>query len=67
MLAVFSQDEEDDVSEDENVFQKLDVLRSVAQKAIESAASDKPNTGRPAREARDLLKQSGYEEVAGLF
>ncbi|CAK5273992.1 unnamed protein product [Mycena citricolor] len=41
---------------EENVFQTLGLLKSVAQKVQESAASDRIFVARPAREARDLLK-----------
>ncbi|KAF9266994.1 ARM repeat-containing protein [Marasmius fiardii PR-910] len=40
----------------ENVFEKLGLMSSVAKKVQESAASDRPDIGRPAREARDLLR-----------
>lgn len=50
-----------------NLFQKLSLLRSVAQKVQESVASDKPIIGRPAREARDLLKEMDDESLQGLF
>jgi hypothetical protein len=36
-------------------------------KALESAASDKPFIARPAREARDQIKELGDEELLGLF
>ena len=55
ILAVVSPDEEDETDEP-NVFQKLGVLRKVAQKAQESAANEKPSIARPARGARDALK-----------
>lgn len=50
-----------------NLFQKLDLLRSVAQKALESAANEKPNISRPAREARDTLKEMNDPNLKGLF
>lgn len=50
-----------------NLFQQLEVLRTVAQKAIESAASDKPIISKPAREARDALKEIDDATLRGLF
>lgn len=50
-----------------NLFQKLEMLRSVAQKALESAANEKPNISRPAREARDTLKEMNDPSLKGLF
>jgi len=51
----------------ENLLQDLSLLRSVAQKVKESAASDKPIISRPAREARDILKEMDDEDLHGLF
>ena len=56
ILAVLSQDEDDHSAEGPNVFQQLGVLRTVAQKAQESAGNERPSIARPAREARDALK-----------
>ncbi|TBU31959.1 ARM repeat-containing protein [Dichomitus squalens] len=67
ILAVVAPDEEDDLVEGPNVFQRLGVLRKVAQKAQESAANEKPSIARPAREARDALKASGDDALQGLF
>ncbi|CDO72622.1 hypothetical protein BN946_scf184985.g41 [Trametes cinnabarina] len=68
ILAVLSPDEEDEgIAEGPNVFQQLAVLRGVTQKALESAANEKPSIARPAREARDLLKASGDDALQGLF
>ncbi len=64
--AVSSYDDEDEDS-GPNVFQRLGLMRKVAQKALESAASDKPFIARPAREARDLIRELDDEELAGLF
>lgn len=63
--AVVSADEE--TGESSNLFQKLKLLRKVAQKALESAASDKPFIARPAREARDMIKELDDDSLAGLF
>ncbi|KAI0366693.1 ARM repeat-containing protein [Pilatotrama ljubarskyi] len=65
--AVVSSDDDDDSQEGPNVFQQLGVTRAVAQKALESAANEKPSIARPAREARDLLKASGDDALQGLF
>ncbi|KAJ7281606.1 armadillo-type protein [Mycena rebaudengoi] len=56
IVALLTPDEENDTSLP-NLFQKLGVLRSVAQKVQDSAACDRPTVARPAREARDLLKE----------
>ncbi|KXN82440.1 Translational activator gcn1 [Leucoagaricus sp. SymC.cos] len=50
-----------------NLFQKLDILRTVAQKTLESAANEKPIISRPAREARDALKGLDDPSLRGLF
>ncbi|RDX47550.1 ARM repeat-containing protein [Lentinus brumalis] len=65
--AVVSPDDEEDETDGPNVFQKLGVLKKVAQKALESAANEKPSIARPAREARDALKASGDDALQGLF
>lgn len=51
----------------ESLLQDLSLLRSVAQKVQESAASDKPIIARPAREARDILKEMDDEDLHGFF
>ncbi|KAJ6518743.1 armadillo-type protein [Mycena sanguinolenta] len=66
IVALLTADEESHTSEP-NLFQKLSLLRSVAQKVQESAASDKPFIARPAREARDLLKELDDESLQGFF
>ncbi|KAG2015263.1 translational activator GCN1 [Coprinopsis cinerea AmutBmut pab1-1] len=50
-----------------NLFQQLGVMKSVAQKALESAASDKPVIARPARQARDWIKELEDDSLRGLF
>lgn len=50
-----------------NVLQKLSLLRSVAQKVLESVASDRPSIARPAREARELLRELDDEALQGVF
>ena len=62
ILAVLSSEQEGD-----NLFQSLSLLRSIAQKVQESIASDKPSVGRPAREARDILKELDDESLQGFF
>ncbi|KAF7965509.1 hypothetical protein HWV62_43100 [Athelia sp. TMB] len=66
ILAVLSESEESE-SRESNVFQQIGKLRDVALKVKESAASDKPNIGRPAREARELLKGLGDDDINGIF
>jgi hypothetical protein len=67
ILAVLeSQDDEEEPGL--NLFQKLRLQRSVAQKALESAANEKPSIARPAREARDRFREMvGDEALIGLF
>jgi hypothetical protein len=68
ILAVVTPDEDvEDELEGPNLFQKLNVMRKVAQKALESAANEKPFIARPAREARDLIKELDDESLIGLF
>jgi hypothetical protein len=63
VLAVLS-DEEEHIP---NVFQRLSLMRSVAQKVRESATNEKPSIGRPSREAKELLKRLDDESLQGLF
>ncbi|KAG6896538.1 hypothetical protein C0992_007574 [Termitomyces sp. T32_za158] len=66
ILAVLTPDEEaDDVQP--NLFQKLSLLRSVAQKVLETIGNEKPIIARPSREARDLLKELEDDSLDGLF
>jgi len=59
---------QDDEEPGLNLFQKLRLQRSVAQKALESAANEKPSIARPAREARDRFREMvGDEALIGLF
>ncbi|GLB43526.1 putative ARM repeat-containing protein [Lyophyllum shimeji] len=66
ILAVLTPDEEVG-QERRNLFQRLSVLRSIAQKVLESIGNEKPSIARPSREARDLLKQLDDESLDGLF
>ena len=66
ILATLSPDDEEDQPET-NVFQKLGILRKVAQKVQESAANEKPSIARPAREAREALKALGDDALQGMF
>jgi hypothetical protein len=66
IVALLTPDEENDTSLP-NLFQKLGVLRSVAQKVQDSAACDRPTVARPAREARDLLKELDDDSLQGFF
>ena len=65
ILAILSVSEDGEMNE--NLLQDLSLLRSVAQKVKESAASDKSIIARPAREARDILKEMNDEALRGLF
>lgn len=66
ILALLTPDEDGD-QPSTNLFQQLSLLPSVAQKVLQSAASDKPAISRPAREARELLKALEDESIVGLF
>jgi hypothetical protein len=66
ILAVLTPNE-DAATDGPNLFQKLSLLRSVAQKVAESVAIDKPAISRPAREARDILKELDDESILGIF
>ncbi|KAH8110478.1 ARM repeat-containing protein [Phellopilus nigrolimitatus] len=58
ILAVLAKSVEDDspnATETHNLFQKLDVLSSIARKIQESIGADRPSISRPAREAKELL------------
>jgi hypothetical protein len=59
--------DEESHTQEPNLFQKLSLLRSVAQKVQESAANDQPFIARPAREARELLKELDDESLQGFF
>ncbi|TFK45118.1 armadillo-type protein [Crucibulum laeve] len=65
-LAVLAPDEDSEQNEP-NLFQKLGVLRVVAQKVLEAAGNEKPNIARPSREARDVLRELDDESLQGLF
>ncbi|KAI5991791.1 armadillo-type protein [Pisolithus marmoratus] len=70
ILAVFASDDSNRLDPSETVFAKLDLLRSVALKVKESAANDRPIISRPAREAREILKDiaaNGEASLAGIF
>ncbi|EPQ55338.1 ARM repeat-containing protein [Gloeophyllum trabeum ATCC 11539] len=65
ILAVLSPEE--DGGSHSDLFQVLGVLRSVAQKVAESCGSDRSSIARPAREARELLKQLDDEALQGAL
>ncbi|KDR69874.1 hypothetical protein GALMADRAFT_913484 [Galerina marginata CBS 339.88] len=67
LLGVLSADEDSGRRDSPNLFQKLKLMRKVAQKALESAGNDKPFIARPAREARDLIKELDDDSLLGLF
>ena len=71
ILAVLQFEETDErVRPDETLFAKLGVLRSVALKVKESAANERPAISRPARDAREVLKEmaaNGEESLVGIF
>ncbi|KIJ63493.1 hypothetical protein HYDPIDRAFT_175892 [Hydnomerulius pinastri MD-312] len=70
ILAVLQPDDDTQISAHETLFAKLGVLRSVALKVKESAANERPAISRPARDARDVLKEmaaDGDESLSGIF
>lgn len=72
ILAVLQPDDTDDhVPPNETLFATLGVLRSVALKVKESVANERPMIARPARDARDILKEmaaaDGEESLVGIF
>lgn len=72
ILAILRPEDEDDepVRPEETLFAKQGVLRSVALKVKESAGNDRPAISRPARDAREILKEmaaDGEESLVGIF
>jgi hypothetical protein len=67
ILAVVDQDENSGYVDGPNLFQKLKLMRKVAQKALESAGNDKSFVARPARTARDIIKGLDDDTLIGLF
>ncbi|KAI5995298.1 armadillo-type protein [Pisolithus orientalis] len=70
ILAVLASDDSNRLDPSETVFAKLGLLRSVALKVKESAANERPIISRPAREARESLKEmaaNGEASLAGIF
>ncbi|KAI6029055.1 armadillo-type protein [Pisolithus microcarpus] len=70
ILAVFASDDSNRLDPSETVFAKLGFLRSIALKVKESAANERPIVSRPAREAREVLKEmaaNGEVSLAGVF
>ncbi|KIJ11894.1 hypothetical protein PAXINDRAFT_157123 [Paxillus involutus ATCC 200175] len=71
ILAVLQPEDADyRISPDDTLFAKLGVMRSVALKVRESAANERPAISRPARDAREVLKEmaaDGDESLAGIF
>ncbi|KAG1774599.1 armadillo-type protein [Suillus placidus] len=69
IVAVLSPDSDDYPEPAATLFAKLGLLRSVALKVKESAANERSTISRPAREARDILKNMAVDEesLAGIF
>ena len=68
ILTLVEEDEEDELTHGQpNLFQQLGLLLGVAQKAIESAGNERPAIARPARLARDIIKEIDDESLSGLF
>ena len=67
ILAVVDQDADSGDIDGPNLFQKLKLMRKVAQKALESAANEKSFIARPARMARDIIKALEDDTLIGLF
>ena len=67
ILAVVDRDENFGDVDGPNLFQKLKLMRKVAQKALESAGNEKSFIARPARTARDIIKGLDDDTLIGLF
>lgn len=67
ILAVVDQEENSGDVDGPNLFQKLKLMRKVAQKALESAGNEKSFIARPARTARDIIKGLDDDTLIGLF
>lgn len=67
ILAVVDQDEDSVHIDGPNLFQKLNLMRKVTQKALESAGNEKSFIARPARAARDIIKGLDDDTLIGLF
>lgn len=67
ILAVVDQDENSGDIDGPNLFQKLKLMRKVAQKALESSGNEKSFIARPARAARDIIKGLDDDTLNGLF
>ena len=67
ILAVVDQDQNSGDIDGPNLFQKLKLMRKVAQKALESAGDEKSFIARPARTARDIIKGLDDDTLIGLF
>ncbi|KAF8911690.1 armadillo-type protein [Gymnopilus junonius] len=67
ILAVLSESDDTHPTTGRNLFQNLKLMRKVAQKTLESAGHDQPFVARPAREARDLIKELHDDSLVGLF
>jgi len=67
ILAVVNQEEDSRDVDSPNLFQKLKLMRKVAQKALESAGNEKSFIARPARMARDIIKGLDDDTLIGLF
>ena len=70
MAVLQPEDTDECVRPDETLFAKQGVLRSVALKAKESMANECPAISRPARDAREVLKEmevDGGESLVGIF
>ncbi|KAG2121247.1 armadillo-type protein [Suillus clintonianus] len=69
ILAVLSPDSDNYLEPTATLFAQLGLLRSVAMKVKESVANERSTISRPAREARDILKNmvADEESLAGIF
>lgn len=47
--------EDDGIPNEQNVFEKLGIIQSIALRVKKSIAADRPSVSRPAREAKELL------------
>jgi hypothetical protein len=72
ILAVLSPlDDDSNEYENEHLFQKLSLSRSVAQKVLEGVGNEKPVLARVSREAKEILRErhvaGGDPDLEGLF
>jgi hypothetical protein len=70
-LVVLSPSDDDSSEQEEHLFQKLSLSRSIAQKVLEGVGNEKPVLARVSREAKEILREryiaGGDSNLEGLF